>query len=95
MVDTLALTEDKTVSWHWMTVDVPQIDGNTLYFPDAGVRVTFTSTSGDPLTLTVVPVDLEGDVKLTSEWKRDMLHRIDVTAVHWTAGTFTMTAVAE
>ena len=95
VVDTLALTEDKTVSWHWMTVDVPQIDGNTLYFPDAGVRVTFTSTSGDPLTLTVVPVDLEGDVKLTSEWKRDMLHRIDVTAVHWTAGTFTMTAVAE
>ena len=78
-----------------MTVDAPRIDGNTLYFPAARVRVTFTSSSDEPLTLSVVPVDLEGDGKLIAEWKRDMLHRIDVTAAHWRTGTFTMTAVAE
>lgn len=95
VVDELALTGDKAVSWHWMTVDAPRIDGNTLYFPAARVRVTFTSSSDEPLTLSVVPVDLEGDGKLIAEWKRDMLHRIDVTAAHWRTGTFTMMAVAE
>ncbi len=95
VVDALALMETKTVSWHWMTVDVPQIDGNTLYFPDAGVQVTFTSTSDEPLILSVVPVDLEGDGKLMGEWKRETLHRIDVTAAHWKTGTFTMTAAVK
>lgn len=99
VADELTLTEDKAVSWHWMTVDVPQMDGNTLYFPAAKVRVTFivtTDASLDmPLTVSVIPVDLEGDSKLTSEWKRDMLHRIDVTAAHWKSGMLQMTAEAE
>lgn len=90
VVDTLSLTEGKPVSWHWLTVSEPEIDGNTLFFPQANVRVTFAAEV--PLVITTVPVDLENDKKLNGEWGTNTLCRIDVTVEKWRAGVFTMAA---
>ena len=90
VVDTLSLTEEKPVSWHWLTVSEPEIDGNTLFFQRANVRVTFAAEV--PLVITTVPVDLENDKKLNGEWGTNTLCRVDVTAEKWRGGTFTMTA---
>ena len=90
VVDTLSLTEEKPVSWHWLTVSKPEINGNTLFFPQANVRVTFAAEV--PLVITTVPVDLENDKKLNGEWGTNTLCRIDVTAEKWRAGVFTMAA---
>lgn len=93
VTDTLDLTEAKPVSWHWLTCEKPDIDGNTLSFKMANVRVIFTADV--PFCITSSPVDLAGDGKLVGEWKTEALCRIDVTVQNWRSGTFTMTATAE
>ena len=69
---------------------IETVDGNTLFVPQANVRVTFAAEV--PLVITTVPVDLENDKKLNGEWSTNTLCRIDVTMEKWRCGTFTMTA---
>lgn len=88
ITDTLKLTEEMPVVWHWLCAEKPVVEGNTLYFADAHCRMTFI---GGDFAFAVEPVALEK--KLSGEWRTENLWRVCMTADKWCEGT--MEAVVE
>jgi len=91
VTDTLKLDETKPVCWYWMCAEKPEIAGNTLYFADAGCRVTFT---GGDFRLIAEEFPLT-DAKLLREWKTESLWRIHLTAEAWNNGSMKMEVIPE
>ncbi|MBQ8401166.1 MAG: heparinase II/III family protein [Clostridia bacterium] len=91
VTDSLTLTEEAPVCWYWMCAEKPAAEGNTLVFPEAGCRVTF---SGGSFTLEVEPFPLTDD-KLTGEWKTDTLWRVHLQAEGWKDGSMQMTVLCD
>lgn len=82
ITDTLMLTEEMPVVWHWLCAEKPEIDSNTLHFTNAHCRMTIT---GGDFAFAVEPVALEK--KLAGEWATENLWRVSVTAEKWQNGT--------
>ncbi|MBQ2277063.1 MAG: heparinase II/III family protein [Clostridia bacterium] len=91
VTDTLKLTNSREVCWYWMCAEKPEIDGNTLYFADAGCRVKFT---GSDFRLTAEEFPLT-DGKLLREWRVNSLWRIHLSAEMWTDGIMKMEVLPE
>lgn len=90
ITDKLTLAQEMPVVWHWICAEKPQVEGNSLYFPEANCRMTCT---GGDFTLTLEPIPL--DRKLTGEWRTDALWRVCMTAAHWQDGTMQAVVQAE
>lgn len=70
ITDMLKLNTPGSAAFHYLTVDEPVIDGNTIRFP-SGHKAEF-----DPaLHASVEPIDLKGG-KIAREWQRETLYRI-------------------
>ncbi len=74
VTDSVRLTEAGDIVFHYMTIDEPIIEGNTIRFASG-----HTAEFDPSLIPSVDAVDLKGG-KIAREWKRDFLWRINLAA---------------
>jgi len=86
VVDEIRLTEPGSIVFHYITLDKPEFVGNTIRFA-SGHTAEFDAS----LIPTVDEIDLKGG-KISREWKRESLWRINLTAPEKAAeAEYTMT----
>ncbi|MBE6559831.1 MAG: hypothetical protein E7662_01795 [Ruminococcaceae bacterium] len=74
VTDSIRLIEAGSVVFHYLTIDEPIIEGNTIRFASG-----HTAEFDPSLTASVDAVNLEGG-KISREWKREYLWRINLAA---------------
>lgn len=86
VTDTIALTAPGSVNFHYITIDKPEFEGNTIRFPSGQV-----AQFDESLVPSVDEIDLKKG-KISREWRRESLWRINLTSKEdITSAVFTMT----